>query len=101
VKPHNWVFDHVGINYEKEPVNWFKCSQCGFELWHSLNASDFEIKISTILAFTLIDSVSKLANHPNILGSTKEKGLHAVIAEDCDAYVASLSLAVVVDVIES
>jgi hypothetical protein len=90
VKPHNWVFDHVGINYEKEPVNWFKCSQCGFEL-----------KISTILAFTLIDSVSKLANHPNILGSTKEKGLHAVIAEDCDAYVASLSLAVVVDVIES
>lgn len=104
MRPHVWVFSHKGVNWKKEPVNYYKCSQCGFELWHRENASDFEMKIGLVLAFTLIDPVNKLANHPSVpglLGATEKNGLHAVLSDDCDAYKAALAYEIIVDVNDS
>lgn len=94
MKSHNWVFDRRGVNWKNDPGDWYKCTRCGGEVFYWDGMSKFQKELQLIMAFaqlaSKIDSIHNNESHRNEVrrryGGTEKVGIHAIFAEDCDAY---------------
>jgi hypothetical protein len=115
MRPHNWISEESIFRLfegKTQKGAWHECSECKYRIFVPEGYSDFQRRLTGIIAF--INEISgveaafrneqdvveykKLCNRFNVTGKV---GLHAILARDCDSAKAYLAATLVASVMNS
>lgn len=90
--PHRWRSRGRRREHGRDGT-WFECEECGFRYFTCDGYTDFQVKITVIMAFSewiTSHPVESLADNLSELDSTTKfgmrRGVHADIADYCDYF---------------